>query len=665
MGYHLWWPFNRELTPQDYLPYAEGLKNLAELHGLKCDLACTTDLTRVLRVPFTTNTKPNRPPLPVELDTDLTGFMPTLLDDFDFLLAVQGNPGARLSRKASQAKTTPGAVQLQWSPGSQPTVPIEEIVAECPQMAWAAVNGQTMHQDQFYFGAGGVAAHTIGGVAWAKKIVQGRHGHDDAYLSAWVEERIGGYLARAAGPPRCHKIDEQVPDICKTCPWSGKVSSPLGIPELKQRRIAGNEPDVTKIQWDLTENGYAKKSYPNALKTIAEWLGYKGKYDVFHNEKTLTEGPVPKSCTADISDKLVRAIRDQILEMGMADPGEMAIKQALDRICDVNSYNPVLDYLNGLVWDGKSRLDTWLPIYLGAVDNVYTRAIGRKLLIAGVRRVRHPGSFFRYVLILEGLQDIGKSLTLKILFGEANFNDTEILHLDSKQQHEQILGVWGYELAELAGLRRTETGKLKAFLSREIDKNRMAYDRFSTRTPRSCIFAGTINPESEKGYLLDKENTRFWPVVVGPTRAEMKMDELRRDRDQLWAEAAFYEAQGESLNLDLDALEMAKAEQDARKEPNVWAPLLEGLEAQHITPSSQYPGKNEERILSNHILTGVLKISAATIQTWHYTRLSEAMALLGWRGPKQMKVPTMKWNIFKKEWELGKVVNGKGYWRLI
>jgi hypothetical protein len=60
-GIHLYWISDRALTPDEWSPYAEGLKALAAQHGLKCDLGVTTDIARVLRVPGSFNHKEGTP----------------------------------------------------------------------------------------------------------------------------------------------------------------------------------------------------------------------------------------------------------------------------------------------------------------------------------------------------------------------------------------------------------------------------------------------------------------------------------------------------------------------------------------------------------------------------------------------------------------------------
>jgi hypothetical protein len=44
------------------------------------------------------------------------------------------------------------------------------------------------------------------------------------------------------------------------------------------------------------------------------------------------------------------------------------------------------------------------------------------------------------------------------------------------------------ELSELAGIRRAQIEKMKAFLSRTTDRGRKAYGHYPADQPRSCLF---------------------------------------------------------------------------------------------------------------------------------------------------------------------------------
>ena len=64
------------------------------------------------------------------------------------------------------------------------------------------------------------------------------------------------------------------------------------------------------------------------------------------------------------------------------------------------------------------------------------------------------------------------------------------------------------------------------------ERYRRPYGKHVGDQPRQCVFAGTIDPNGP--YLKDPTGARrIWPVVCGV----VDLDGLRRDRDQLWAEA--------------------------------------------------------------------------------------------------------------------------------
>ena len=234
-----------------------------------------------------------------------------------------------------------------------------------------------------------------------------------------------------------------------------------------------------------------------------------------------------------------------------------------------NSFHPVRDYLGSLVWDGVPRIDEWLVKYGAAADTDYVRAVGRLVLVAAVRRVRQPGCKFDEMLVLESPQGELKSTALATLAGEPEwFSDDLPLNADTKVVIERLQGHWIVEAAELKGMRRGEVEHLKSFLSRQVDRARLAYGRLTTVRPRQCVIVGTTNSDR---YLKDGTgNRRFWPVAVG----RFDVDALRRDRDQLWAEASAAEAAGESIRLDSRHWAAAGAAQESRRVEDPWVQKL-------------------------------------------------------------------------------------------
>jgi predicted P-loop ATPase len=149
---------------------------------------------------------------------------------------------------------------------------------------------------------------------------------------------------------------------------------------------------------------------------------------------------------------------------------------AVTKCDDDRSYHPIKEYLAGLPeWDGTPRVDTLLVDYLGAADTPYVRAVTRKELCAAVTRIYHPGTKFDTLLVLIGEQGIGKS-TLIARLAMDWFSDSLTLTdiSDGKAGAEKLQGVWIMEIGEMAGMRKAEQEKLKAFFGRQDDKYRAA-----------------------------------------------------------------------------------------------------------------------------------------------------------------------------------------------
>ncbi|SPB16082.1 virulence protein E [Caballeronia novacaledonica] len=197
-------------------------------------------------------------------------------------------------------------------------------------------------------------------------------------------------------------------------------------------------------------------------------------------------------------------------------------------------FNPLRDYLLSLQWDGVRRLDTWLAVYCGAARNKFNSAAGRKTLVGAVARAVQPGVKLDTMLVLEGEQGIFKSTLIRELAGAEYFNDAMLNFADARGAAEQMQGCWLWEVSELAGMSRAEVTAIKRFLSASEDKVRHVFKRMAETVPRSCVFIGTTNPDATGEYLRDSSGARrFWPVAV----RRINIAAIRRDRDQLWAEA--------------------------------------------------------------------------------------------------------------------------------
>jgi predicted P-loop ATPase len=242
--------------------------------------------------------------------------------------------------------------------------------------------------------------------------------------------------------------------------------------------------------------------------------------------------------------------------------------QAIQTVAREFPFHPIREYLDTLRWDKIPRIDDWLTLYLGVDPSEYTRAVGTKWLIGAVARVFRPGCKNDTCLVLEGPQGLLKSTALKTL-ADPWFTD-EIADLGTKDAALQVRGVWIIELAELDAMGRPETSRIKAFMSRSTDRYRPPYGRHLVEVPRESVFAGTVNHQT---YLKDETGgRRFWPVQC----ENASIAELRRDRNQLWAEAVVRYRAGENWWIDSAQLSAAAAEeQQERYDSDPWQPLIE------------------------------------------------------------------------------------------
>jgi predicted P-loop ATPase len=297
-----------------------------------------------------------------------------------------------------------------------------------------------------------------------------------------------------------------------------------------------------------------------ALRSAPEWMEVLA-FDEFSSHVTTTRS-TPWGFAGKWTDQEDRLLTDWLQHRGVL-VNDLDASKAVEAVARDRPYHPVKDYLNSVKWDGIHRLGGWLRDYLGVEESEFSRAVGEKWLISAVARIFEPGCKADHCLIVEGPQGSLKSTAFGIL-GDPWFTD-DIPSLESKDAALGTIGKWIIELAELDAMSRAEMAPVKAFMSRRTDHVRPPYGRHFIELPRQCVFVGTVN-HSE--YLRDETGgRRFWPVKAG----RINIEALRRDRDQLWAEAVVEYRKGTPWWLDTPELnEAAAKEQDARFQADPW-----------------------------------------------------------------------------------------------
>ena len=377
----------------------------------------------------------------------------------------------------------------------------------------------------------------------------------------------------------------------------------------RQIRRAHEFVALDELEFETNEHGKPKLSQHN-IRAAMHKLRVSVRHDVFSNGM-LIDGLPGFDVLGDAAVIRLRLLLDKKFKLLFQ--REFFFDVVLD-LARHAPFHPVCDYLDGLSWDKKPRLDSWLTTYAGVESNEYTRAVGALVLMAAVRRVRQPGCKFDEMLVLECSQGTDKSSALSTLAVRSEwFSDDLPLNADTAKVVERLSGKWIVEAAELKGLKAAGIEHLKAFLSRRIDVARAVWNRIVAETPRQSIFIGTTNTDN---YLRDDTgNRRFWPVKI----ERFDIPALARDRDQLWAEAAMREAEGVSIRLDSKLYALAAVEQEARRVDDPFVSVFRDALGEH---------EGKLRAADAWI---VLDIPVGIRNQDHNSRMGAALRELGWK----------------------------------
>ncbi len=368
--------------------------------------------------------------------------------------------------------------------------------------------------------------------------------------------------------------------------YTDEVGAAREKKQRAKRARPGPGKDAPEWMWKIQYGRDGPKaSVHNAhlyLTNDPEWSGVLG-FDLFAEKVVKLKLPPWPDATLgewkDLDDhRLLLWLSTRIGE-----PSNDALSKAVLLAAYKNSFNPVKDWLRGLAWDGKPRLQTWLIDHchvlrsrrasvmdkteLAALEK-YAELIGPRWLVGAVARVMQPGCKMDYMLVIESAGGFGKSSLFRALVGDEWFTDAKIDFHD-KDSKMLIQGKLVVEIAELAALARADDATTKQFITQQFDQYRPPYGRRIVTQPRRCVLGGTVNLDV---YLKDESgNRRFWPIQAGDG---VDLEAFATAAPQLWAEAvAWYDA-GERWWATLDEQPLFDAQQQERLETSPWEDLI-------------------------------------------------------------------------------------------
>ena len=250
---------------------------------------------------------------------------------------------------------------------------------------------------------------------------------------------------------------------------------------------------------------------------------------------TVTRHPFPwRAVEAGKDDALTNADRAQISAhlqraYNMPRPAQEQLNGVIDMVAQDNAFHPVVEYLEGLEWDGISRVETYLP---GAQDD-YTRRVARLVAVQAVARALDPGVKVDNCLILTGRQGLGKSWFVETM---ARGWTCTLGPIEGSGLRDTVMAMtrsWVTVADEGFAMKKADAEALKQFVTLTHDVIRLPYAREHVKLPRRQVIWGTTN---DAVFLRAQEGNRRFLIVEVAEKLDFGKysDEYV---NQVWAEA--------------------------------------------------------------------------------------------------------------------------------
>ena len=299
---------------------------------------------------------------------------------------------------------------------------------------------------------------------------------------------------------------------------------------------------------DLTGTGEIKGSLKNVTTILAEDPHWRGRiwFDLFHLK------PMIK---VDEQDVLVEDHHQSEAAIWIDAHYGISlttahVREAFAVVGRRQGRDPLVDHLDAMpAWDGTPRLGWFVEkaLHVPADDpayNVYAWMFTR-WTISAVARAYEGGCQADAALILKGAQGLKKSSALKEFAG-AEWYSASPIPIDKAGDTVQALrAAWIHEWAELETVRRRDNAQVRAFVTMQVDRGRLAYAHNMVEAPRRSVFCGSTN---EDEFLSDPTGSRRYWVI--PVEQQANLDWIREHRDQLWAEAISMYRRGEPWHFE-------------------------------------------------------------------------------------------------------------------
>lgn len=218
-GYHLYWPFDRLVTPEEWQPLADALAKAAVEAGLKLDTECTIDRTRILRIPGTKNYKDKNNPTNVEIYYDDGGEF--TYDDLQQALSKWISLTASSEDVDDDVKNMQSGNTREFSP-----VDIEDVAKECPLIDRILKTGGANVTNPVWFLTGNLSLRTTDPRPTFHRLSSGYHSYSKSETDIEFDR-----LKKDNKPPAFCSTFAKHPECieCATCKHRNGGTTPLSF----------------------------------------------------------------------------------------------------------------------------------------------------------------------------------------------------------------------------------------------------------------------------------------------------------------------------------------------------------------------------------------------------------------------------------------------------
>lgn len=432
------------------------------------------------------------------------------------------------------------------------------------------------------------------------------------------ETKAPQFEALPTGTPPTMTVVAEVPAVTTELPPLPPMPSTVPNPDMHVMTVDGKdryEATLGNLRHILTTQPFAR-------------IGY----DEFR--ACIMIAPVGTEEWRRLTDDDMITLRHNIeTKEGFASVGREIMRDTLHMVANLHKFDSAITWLNGLVWDGVPRIEKFYADYCGAVDDEYTRAVGRYMWSGLAGRILDAGCQLDMVIVLQSSQGKKKSTGLSMLapYPDA-FTDGLKLQHDDDNFKRLLRGKSVVEIAELAGLSRADIEDVKRVITRRSEEWIEKYQTVPTTFPRRCMLFGTVN--KEQFLPPDDEHRRWLPMQI----QGLDRDKIGADREQLWAEGALlWQMQGIQY---ADAERLAVSRHKQHEAGDVWeAKIAAWLEE----PTIDGPAPSQIGFTLTDVLRGAINMTIERMDNRAEKRAASVLRTLGyenravWNGSKTVR----------------------------